>query len=170
METKRKLTLASLAFTAVAGGSLLVASQTQAFERVGSTDFAQALATRFNLNVDEVKTFLDEQHAEHKQDMLIDMEARLNERLDQAVADGKITAEQKAAIVAKHDEVMSKMEALKDASQEERHEAMKTLHEELKTWAESQGFDMKWIGGMPMKMKFRHGFGPHGGQPSAEIE
>ncbi len=60
METKRKLTLASLAFTAVAGGSLLLTSLTQAFERVGSSDFAQALATRFNLNVDEVKTFLDE--------------------------------------------------------------------------------------------------------------
>lgn len=155
METKRKLTLASLAFTAVAGGSLLLASQTQAFERVGSSDFAQALATRFNLNVDEVKTFLDEQHAEHKQDIL-------SERLDQAVADGKITAEQKAAIIAKHDEMRAEMEALKNLPEEERREAMKTHHDEMKSWAESQGLDMKWIGGMPMKMKFRHGFGPHG--------
>lgn len=130
METKRKLTLASLAFTAVAGGSLLVASQTQAFERVGSSDFAHALASRFNLNVDEVTAFLDEQHAQHKQELFEDMEDRLTDRLDQAVADGKLTAEQKASILAKH--------------------------EEMKTWADAQGIDMKWIGGMPMKMRTHH--------------
>ncbi len=56
----------------------------------------------------------------------------------------------------------AEMEALKNLPEEERRDAMKNHHDEMKAWAESQGLDMKWIGGMPMKMKFRHGFGPHG--------
>ncbi len=150
MEQKRKIALAALALGLVSTGSLVAASQTQAFSGI-KDDFAQALATRFNLNVTDVQTFLEEQHQLHKTEMMADMQAKMSERLDKAVADGKITAAQKVAIVAKWQEMKTKMEALKDASDEDRRAAMKTFHEELKTWAEANDIDMKWIAGEPMR-------------------
>lgn len=149
MDTKRKAAFAALALGLVSTGSLIAATQTQAFGQA-KDDFAQALATRFNLNVTDVQSFLDEQHAAH-----------MNEPLDAAVADGKITAEQKAAIVAKRQELKTKMESLKDASNEDRRAAMESFHTEMKAWAETNGIDLRLMGGAGMNKRGHGGFGGH---------
>jgi hypothetical protein len=100
--------------------------------------FTEKFSQRFNLNPDEVKTFFAEQHEARK----AEMEKGQAERLDQAVADGKITEDQKNAIIQKHEEIKQRMEAIKELPEDERKDAVKALHEEMKTWSEANGIPM----------------------------
>ena len=60
----------------------------------------QKLVAKFGLNEADVQAVFDEERAERQ----TEMQARFEERLTQAVTDGKITEEQKAAILAKRAE------------------------------------------------------------------
>jgi hypothetical protein len=73
----------------------------------------------------------DAKHAE--------MQAKAEERLVQAVTDGKITAAQKAAIIAKHAEMKAFRESLKDKTKEERKVAMEAKKAELDKWRTDNG-------------------------------
>lgn len=112
----------------------------------------QKLIDRFNLNTDEVTEVLEEAKEEkHEQ-----MKANFEEKLNQAVADAKITEEQKQLIINKHEEEQGWHEELKDLEPEERWQAKKKHQEEMKNWAEENGIDLKGI----------LGFGPKGwGRP-----
>src|SRR3989338_237342 len=63
----------------------------------------QKIAERFGLNQDDVQKVFDEEHQARK----AEMETKFNERLSQLVADGKLTEEQKQAIIAKRAELES---------------------------------------------------------------
>lgn len=109
-----------------------------------STPLAQKIAAKFNLNVSDVQAVFDEDRAEHKADMY----AKLVERLDSMVSDGKITSDQKEAILKKHEEIENKMLELKNLSPEERKTQMDQYRSELESWAKEQGivfpfFEMK---------------------------
>ena len=108
----------------------------------------QKIAEKFNLNESDVQAVFDEEREEHYADMY----AKWSERLDDLVNDGKITAEQKQAILDKHEEMHNKMLEYQSLDPEERYEKMIGLHEEFKTWAEGQGIDLPLLG------PFGHGF------------
>lgn len=116
----------------------------------------QRLAERFSLNVEDVKEVFEEERAEHHTKMLKTFE----DRLSNAVSEGKITEEQKQLILDKHEEMQAKMQDLKsqDLTREEMHEEMKAYHEELKAWAKEQGIEMPLMafkfGGHGDRMKF----------------
>lgn len=101
----------------------------------GPAALIDKLVERFGLNRDDVQQVFDEEHAARQ----ADMEAKFEDRLSQAVTDGKLTEEQKAALIQKHEEMQAEMENLKDLSPEERQAQMKQHHEEMKTWLEEQG-------------------------------
>lgn len=102
----------------------------------------QKLAERFNLNPDEVNKVFAKQHQEmHQQHR-----AHLEERLTTAVEEGKITEEQKQAILKKMDEIKGKMEKLRDLPAAERREALRNLRQELKDWAKDNNIDLGLIG------------------------
>lgn len=128
---------------------LLSVSYASAHESGEYPTIVKKLADKFNLNEDEVKAVFDEDRQEH----FADMQANWAERLDDLVSEGKITNSQKDAIIKKHEEMHNKMVELKDLSPEERKVKMTEIREELKTWAESEGIDMSFIG--PMKFKFK---------------
>lgn len=113
------------------------------------------LVTKFNLNRDEVQAVFDEEHtarmAEHEQEM--------EDRLAQAVTDGKLTQEQADLISSKFEEEKSFRESLKDLSEEQRREALKTHMDELKTWAEENDipFGFLHLGGPGKHGHFGHG-------------
>ncbi|MBU1130383.1 hypothetical protein KKE45_03650 [Patescibacteria group bacterium] len=88
----------------------------------------QKLIDRFNLNGDEVKQVFDE----HRQERHQQMKVRFEERLDQAVSEGKITQEQKEAFLAKKDEFMANCNGDKKQHQEE-----------MRTWTEENGIDLE---------------------------
>lgn len=115
------------------------------------------IAEKFNLNRDEVQQVFDEAKIEH-QDM---MQERLINALNEAVSEGKITSEQKEAILEKHNEIMANreamMEEMKNMTPEERRFAMQNRGEDLREWAQNQGINLDEI--MP---KPEEGRGPKG--------
>jgi hypothetical protein len=66
----------------------------------------------------------------------------MEENLSQAVLDGKITEEQKNALIAKREEMQANREDLSDLSREERQEKRKEHRDEMQEWAEENGIDM----------------------------
>lgn len=115
-----------------------------------SSSLVDKLSTKFNLNKTEVQKVFDEEHAaraaEHKQ--------KLEERLTQAVKDGKLSEEQKTKILAKFDEEKSFRELLKNKSEDERKAAMKQHRLDLQQWAADNDIDVKLL-------KFGHKHGGH---------
>jgi len=111
------------------------------------------IAQKFNLNRDEVQLVFDEAREEH-QNM---MQERLIESLQKAVLEGKITSEQKDALLEKHNEIMANREAmmqeLKNMTPEERRLAMQNNREDLREWADAQGINLDEI--MPRLEKRR---------------
>ena len=93
----------------------------------------QNLAERFNLNVDEVKGFFDQNRGE-----------RMQERLVEA----GVTEEQIEALQAKKEELREECGLLKDLSPEERWAKMQERREEMKGWAEENGIDLSVLGGL----------------------
>jgi len=154
----KKIALAVLS-VAVLGAGLLAVNQVSA-QDAGTNphdSLIQRLVTKFGLNEADVKQVFDEEmetrHAE--------MEKRMEERLNQAVTDGKLTEEQKQKILAKHEEMKANreaaMESFENMTDEERKAAMEAKHEELQTWAEENDIPEEYF-----MMKMMKG-GIHGG-------
>ncbi len=111
----------------------------------------EKLAERFNLNVDEVKGFFDENRGE-----------RMQERL----AEAGLTEDQIEALQAKKEELREEHGSLQDLSPEERRVKMQEMREEMKAWAEENGIDLSVLGGFGGKFGkgFGRGFGCFGQQ------
>jgi hypothetical protein len=105
----------------------------------GKDEMISTLAAKLGIAETEVQSAFDEIHTERQ----AEMKARYESNLDELVAASKITAEQKSAILAKHEELRAK------------HEAERS---ELKSWAEENGIDLKVVGplGMGHGMKIKH--------------
>lgn len=112
-------------------------------DSVSYPPIVQKLADRFGLNVEDVEEVFEEERAEHHAQMLQNFEDRLSE----AVTEGKITEEQKQTVLDKHEEMLARMEELRsqDLDPEEMHEKMKAYHEELRAWAEEQNIDIPFM-------------------------
>ncbi len=144
--TKKQLISAAIV-TVLAGGigltSVASVSAQQANQDRGDS-IAQRIATKFNLNKDEVKAELDAQREEDRTTHEAEMKTKREENLQKLVDAKTITAEQKTAIIAKQDEIHTKMEELRNngKTRDENKDAMKALHDEFKTWAESQNINL----------------------------
>lgn len=123
----------------------------------GQQTLAEKIAAKFNLNKDDVQKVFDEDRSAHE----AEHQQKMEERLTQAVKDGKITASQKSQILTKQQELKSYMDSIKDKSAEERKALMRAKFDELKKWAEQNNLSDYF---MPMK----GGRGPHGGMPLAD--
>jgi len=149
------LTLALVLLGVVGYGT----AKAYAGEPGGYPPIVQKLVERFGLNEDEVKAVFDEERTEHQ----AQMQARFEERLSQFVSDGKITEEQKQAILAKKEEMQGNREEFKDLSAEERKQKMEERRQEMQSWAEQNGIDVDLL---PMVMGggpgHRGGFGGRG--------
>jgi polyhydroxyalkanoate synthesis regulator phasin len=103
------------------------------------------LVDKFDLNKGEVEAVFEEQRAEIE----TKMQERAEERLSQAVSEGKITEDQKAKILAKLAELKAEREAdheaVRNMTDEERRAHMEQKHEELKTWAEENGIPVEYL-------------------------
>ena len=103
------------------------------------------IASKFNLNETEVQTVFDE----HKDEMQAEHKSRLEDRLSEAVSEGKLTEEQKSKILAKIDELQAEREQNRDAfqskSREEKREAFTQHREELEAWAEENNIPLEYL-------------------------
>ena len=110
------------------------AAQSQTTPEQRKADFAKELADKLGISVDKVQSALDAIQADHR----AERRTELKTRLDQAVADGRITSDQEQAIL--------------DAFDAQVGQALHDL-----------GFGGPGFGGPGMGMHRGHGFRGHGG-------
>lgn len=140
-------TLATVGVAGIVGlGSASAATTTS------GTSLVDKIATTFNLSKDDVQKVFDADRAEHQAERTQAMQ----DRLAQAVKDGKLTQAQADAITAKHAEMQTFMDSLKDKTAEERRTAMDAKRDELQQWAEDNDIPQQYL-------KFGRGDGPRGG-------
>jgi hypothetical protein len=96
---------------------------------------ASKIAQRFNLKEADVQSVIDEDHTAHQ----AERQVRVQQRLDQAVKDGKLTQPQADQLKAKLQELADFAATLKDKTPEERRAAMKSKMAEMKQWLQSSG-------------------------------
>lgn len=111
------------------------------------SDLVQKLTDKFGLNREEVQSVFDEHH----QEMMANMQAKEEERLNQLVTDKKITEQQKQLILQKKEELrtqhQNEMQNLKDKTVEERKAIMEQHRQELENWANQNGIDVQYLMG-----------------------
>lgn len=141
----KKLLLGVLAALLLAGGIWSV-SKSDVYADTFRPNFeerAQEFAERFDLDVNEVTTFMNERAGQfHEQ-----RRAQLEERLNVAVSEGTITEEQKNNLLAKMDEM---------GEEPGQHRG------ELRDWAIENGIDLPTILGGGLGPKSEGGFGMRG--------
>lgn len=165
---------------AILGAILLAANVVSAQETNENplSSLAQQIAQKFGLNQGDVETVIQNFHQQRHDEMKQEVQAKMIEKLNQAVADGKLTDAQKQAILAKHAELQAKHEAkmqeFLNLSAEDRqtrkielHDEMATERDGLRQWAQENGIsDVDFLfsfGGKgagrgelrQMKMRFR---------------
>lgn len=142
-----KAVVAALAVAGVTGfgiaSSSALAQETEGKNPMSS--LVQKITQKFNLNQDEVQAVFDEDRQEHQ----AAMQAQFMSKLDQAVAEGKLTSTQRDLIMAKREELQANREAskdsLKDLTEAERRTKMKAERAVLQTWAEENGIDLTYL-------------------------
>lgn len=138
----KKVKISKLIIPAVALGALMFVGylwtgKTTAQAIGPNQSVVDKLVERFGLNKDEVTGVFDEMHQERQQER----QAYMESRLDQAVKDEVITADQKQALLNKHKEMQEKQ---------------KQLREEMQKWMEESGIDFEKLA------PYRVGFGGPG--------
>jgi hypothetical protein len=123
----------------------------------------QDIADAFHLDKSKVQAVFDS----HRSKKHVLHESKYESRLDQAVADGKLTVAQKEAILAEHKKLEAEMKATfgqGDDSKADRKAAMDRIHQEALDWAKQNNIDIKWV--MPGR---GHGMKLHGGAPGGML-
>lgn len=145
MKSKKKIYIAAftlaLLLTAGSAGIIHAASVPGGIGKNHTDNLATLLAQRFNLNVADVQKFFDEQRAQ----METERKKLFTDRINQGVTDGKLTQAQADKIIAKHAELETLRESLKDKTEAERQAAIKTQIEAVKKWAEENNIPSEFM-------------------------
>ena len=120
------------------------------------SSLVQKIADKFGLNKDEVQAVFDQNRQEHQ----AQMQTRFEDQLTQDVKDGKITEAQKQLTLTKRQELQAnrqtKMESMRNMTNEERKVAMEKERQETENWAKENGIDLKYLmGGLGGHRGFR---------------
>lgn len=132
------------AFLVLVGVTLLATDTVDAFGLGQRSDDEVIIkfAEKFGRSEDEVRAVFDELH----QDRLQQMQANFEQRLDEAVAAGTISEEQKQLLLEKHNELHQMHQDMwletQGMTPEERRAIMVAQHDEMESWAEENGIDL----------------------------
>lgn len=149
MLTKKTLIVAAMV-AALGAGAVGVGVTHAAANPDGSrpkfaTEIASAIATKFGLSQSDVQAVIDAQASTHRDEVRAAHDAKFDDVLSQAVADGSLTQSQADAITAKRDEMKTFVAGLKDETPEQRRADMKAKVEELKALAKANGIPEKYV-------------------------
>lgn len=145
--------LTALSFFGMIGMGKVNASQTPSYPPI-----IQKLAERFNLSVDDIQTVFDEERNERQQKM----QDAYEEKLNQAITNGKITEAQKQRILEKRKEMEAnrpkqernmegKTEEERQKEMKERKTEMEQERKNLEAWAKENGIDVSFLFGFGMR-------------------
>jgi hypothetical protein len=157
MNIKKPLIVAGmvsgLALTTLAGANVVSAATSTGTSMDPQSSLIDKIAKKFNLNKDDVKAVFDQNRSERE----ADRQKNIEDKLNQAVTDKKITSEQKDKILAKLKELQTDRDANHDAMQDktpaERKAAMDAKRAELEQWAKDNNIPTEYL---------RFLGGPHG--------
>lgn len=121
----------------VVGATQIKAQEVQPFR--GPDTLIQKIAQRFNLNQDDVKKVFDEERSS----MEANHQKRIEDKLNQAVTEGKITAEQKAALLTKLQQMKASHDLAQNLTPEQRKAQMQSAQQDLKSWADQNGINLQ---------------------------
>lgn len=147
--TKQMLAAGVLSAAVLSGGVFALSASAQ--NSNGDDTLASKIASKFNLNKEEVQTVLNEHHTEQRAEHRAEHLQRHEERLAKAVEAGKITEEQKTKILDYLKTQDENLQNLEDKTKEERKAAFDAHREEVKKWAQENGIDEQYVlfgGGM----------------------
>jgi len=151
----KKLLIALAIFGVVLFAGMTVKAQEANFHN----DLVKKIAEKFNLQESEVKTVFEDFH----QEKMAKHQQMMEDKLTQAVKDGKLTEAQKQAILKKHQEMKANHQSLKNLTPEERREKMQSHKQEMEAWAKENGLTLETFHevmgkgpGFKMKMHFRN--------------
>jgi hypothetical protein len=102
---KTKIIISAIAL-ALAGGVIWASIPKASAQTTSGKTIIQRIAEKFGLKETDVQTVFDQERT----DKQAEIQSRYEERLAQAVKDGKITEAQKTAILAKQKEIQQKRE------------------------------------------------------------
>ncbi len=160
MRIKKSIVIAGTAATlglASVGG---IAAAATGSSSASTTSLVDKIATKFNLNKDDVQKVFDTDRTEHQ----TEREQRYEDRLTQAVKDGKLTEAQKVKIESKHKELQAEMDknrasmeadraamdgktdAERQADREQRHTEMAAQRTALQEWETDNGIPAGYLG------------------------
>lgn len=158
-KNNKRAIIAALTIGAFIAAGAYGASSALADDNNNCSNIVKKLSERFNLNEDEVKTVFNENREENKERV----RQRFEEQLNQMVADGNITEEQKQAIIKKKEELQSQHEEskgqFKNLSAEERETEREKNREEMENWAKENGIDLGEIKGFGIGQGFGGRYG-----------
>jgi len=132
------LTLGAL----IIGATLGVAGIKSISAATENSSLVQSLAKKLSVSEDKVKSAVEETRSERE----AKRKQEIEDKLTQAVKDGKISESQKSTILSKLTNIERQMEEVKNA------------HEDLKKYLDDQNVDLSNL--LPFKGGFRHGPGP----------
>ena len=144
----KKILLPALAVSAIIGASYFGINQVQA--QASDNPFSglvQKISQKFNLDQTQVQTVFDDYRNEQKQNRQQNMQQREQDRLTQLVKDGKITEDQKNAIIAELASLREKYkpENFKDMTADQRKQQFQNQQDEIKAWAQGQNIDLSLL-------------------------
>ncbi len=125
----------SLATFAAAGGLVFSAGNAQAFVSENNSGFFAQLAQKFGKSETEVTQIMEETRQERHTQAMQGFEGRL----EKAVMNGELTAEQKQLLVEKRAELQANCDSSGERKQ--------LNHDELTSWAEQNGIDPSFLMG-----------------------
>lgn len=162
MISTRILATLVFAFGTLAAGGFFLIGNASADTAGNRTSLIERIATRFNLNRDDVRNIFNEEREAHQKEMA----ARLETRLSEAVANKTITEEQKALILKKHEDVQKEREASLESRRamtpEERRADAQKHRDEMKAWATANNIPDGFLGIGEGMRKGGHGAGRFG--------
>ncbi len=154
------LATVALLFGTIAAGGFFLIGNAFASDTDRQSSLIERLAAKFNLNKADVETVFGEEREARR----TERNMKFEERLAQAVRDGKITDAQKSLILEKHAALMSEREASRESwknmTREERRADAEKRREALESWMKTNGIPDGIFGlGMGMGKMGRGGYG-----------
>lgn len=160
MRLHKPLVISGALVTAGIVGLVTTQAVNAANDTSGHQGLVDRIASTFNLNKSDVQKVFDEEH----QSRQAERQQKFEERVKQAVDDGKISQDLADQLIAKQKEMQAYRDSIKDKSAEERRSLMKAKHEEMKKWLEDNKIDKSLFG--PMGGRGFGGPGPDKAEPA----
>ncbi len=147
MNTKSKMFVA----TVLLSSTLIMGATSANASWFGDSEssLVDRIVSAFKLNKTEVDKVVTDFRFEKQKTNQAQALVRLEEKLTELVADGKITDAQKKLIISKHKELQAKKVAdqskFVEMNREEKQAYMEAHKTELESWAKANGIDAKYV-------------------------